>query len=148
MFLLSVHPSRIIQASGPRSGTGTPLSCEKYREDLIGVLGSTATPEAAEAVSKHFDTCEAYRAKIQQYRALRARLEASAGAAAPPALENQVMACVPTTSPGGRPPQGLDGLVNGTPAIRHGGRHSEEPPRPGSQEGDCRVRLDNVSRHA
>ena len=71
------------------------MSCEKYREDLIGVLESTATPDAAEAVRTHLDTCEACRAEMQQYRALRARLEASAAAAAQPALEDQVMARVP-----------------------------------------------------
>jgi anti-sigma factor RsiW len=56
------------------------MSCEQYREDLIGVLESTATPEAAEAVRKHLDTCEACCAEMEQYRAIRARLEASAAA--------------------------------------------------------------------
>ena len=87
------------------------MSCENYREDLIGVLESTATPEASEAVRKHLDTCEECRAEMQQHRALRARLEASAAAAAQPALENQVMARVPRTSPGGPPAQDLDGWL-------------------------------------
>jgi hypothetical protein len=88
------------------------MSCEKYREDLIGVLESTATPDAAEAVRTHLDTCEACCAETQQYRALRARLEASAAAAAQPALENQVMARVPRTSPGVPPAEGLDGWIS------------------------------------
>jgi hypothetical protein len=87
------------------------MSCEKYREDLIGVLESTATPEAAEAVRQHLDTCEACRAEMQQYRALRARLEASAAAAAQSALENQVMARVPRSSTGVPPAEALDGWL-------------------------------------
>jgi anti-sigma factor RsiW len=50
------------------------MSCEKYREDLIGVLESTAAPEVAEAVRNHLDTCEACRVEMEQSRALRARL--------------------------------------------------------------------------
>jgi hypothetical protein len=85
------------------------MSCEKYREDLIGVFESTATPDAAEAVRMHLDTCEACRAEMRQYRALRTRLEASAAAAAQPALEDRVMARVPRTSPGVPPAEGVDG---------------------------------------
>ena len=85
---------------------------EVTREDLIAVLESTATPAAVEAVRKHLDACEACRAEMQQYRALRSRLEASAAAAAQPALENQVMARVPRTGPGVPPAEGLAGWLS------------------------------------
>ena len=87
------------------------MSCKQYRDDLIAVLESTATPEAAEAVHTHLDTCEACRAEMNEHRALRARLEASANAAQP-ALEDRVMARVRRNGPDAPEATGLDGWLS------------------------------------
>ena len=87
------------QPGGPRPGTGTPMPCDIARDDLIAVLESTASPEAAEEVFGHLEACEECRAAMEAYRALQARLEASARASVSPALERRVMALVQPDGP-------------------------------------------------
>lgn len=75
------------------------MSCDKYREDLIGVLESTVGPASAEAVRRHIDACPACRADVAQSRRLQARLAASAAAAAQPSFEDAVMRRVRAARP-------------------------------------------------
>jgi hypothetical protein len=88
------------------------MSCDAYREDLIGVLESTATPEATVAVLRHLDGCGACRAEMEAYQVLRARLVVSARAAAQPALETRVMEEVSRSAPAVPPATSLHARIS------------------------------------
>jgi len=100
------------------------MPCDIARDDLIAVLESTASPEAAEEVLGHLEACEECRAAMEAYRALQARLEASARASVSPALERRVMALVQPDAPGETDAPSLDSwparLLAGARAWRLG----------------------------
>jgi hypothetical protein len=72
------------------------MSCETFRHELTERLESGRDPRADEPLGRHPDECAACRGAAAEYQAVRARLAASAGAAARPALEDRVMAQLPS----------------------------------------------------
>lgn len=74
------------------------MSCDEHRDNLAAWLEPAATAEDVESCSRHLDRCDSCRAAVEAYRAIRARLGASAAAMAPPALEHAVMARIVSSS--------------------------------------------------
>jgi hypothetical protein len=84
------------------------MPCEIARHDLIAVLESTAGPETTDEVLGHLEACEECRAAMDAYRAIQARLAASARASAVASLERQIMARVRSDRPGKTAAPSLD----------------------------------------
>jgi len=88
------------------------MSCETLREELIERLEAGADLHADGPLGAHLDECPACRGAAAEYRAVRARLVASAGAAARPALADRVMAQVPSSEPAPSAPDPVISLVS------------------------------------
>ena len=75
------------------------MSCDAYREDLIACLETGTDPSTSASLARHLDDCADCRAALADLGRIRARLAASARAAARPALEGPVMRRVQAAHP-------------------------------------------------